>query len=227
MWILIPAAYVTNLMTFMNKNCKFKTSNCHVIREEGGADAGISSNRNRIEVLFFSNLEFVLWKFWFNKKISQHCCCEDILIQKISSEHFIDREDYRYHESIKIHWNWNHNSSPFGGPVVHRHKNPPNWAELAVWPRWHLQKGLRYNFNSNEFWYSHGIFSLLCQWNAQNFFFVSVRLRNNSEKNCYFLVIHRSRWIGPHCSVKYLCIGIINWMLFYVDIAASLCCTNS
>ena len=69
MWILIPAAYVTNLMTFMNKNCKFKTSNCHVIREEGGADAGISSNRNRIEDLFFSNLEFVLWNFWFNKKI--------------------------------------------------------------------------------------------------------------------------------------------------------------
>ena len=108
---------------------------------------------------------------------------------KKSSEHFIDREDYRYHGSIKIHWNWNHNSSPFGGPVVHRHKNPPNWAELAVWPRWHLQKGLRYNFNSNEFWYSHGTFSLLCQWNARNFFFVSVRLRNNSEEESKYVHI--------------------------------------
>ena len=34
-----------------------------------------------------------------------HCCCEDVLIQKKSSEHFIDREDYRYYGSIKIHWN--------------------------------------------------------------------------------------------------------------------------
>ena len=62
MWILIPAAYVTNLMTFMNKNCKFKTSNCHVICEEGGADADDISS-NRIELLFFSPiLEFIFWK---------------------------------------------------------------------------------------------------------------------------------------------------------------------
>ena len=65
MWILIPAAYVTNLMTFMNKNCKFKTSNCHVICEEGGADADDISS-NRIELSFFPQFYNLFFEFNFN-----------------------------------------------------------------------------------------------------------------------------------------------------------------
>ena len=86
------------------------------------------------------------------KKYFAHYCCELVLTQKKVAKHFIGKNGSRDLYRSPNHQYGNHTSCPYGGPVVHRQKTPPNMGRLGCVCQVLSPKGHDFSFQYWWFW---------------------------------------------------------------------------
>ena len=78
-----------------------------------------------------------------------HYCCELVLTQKKVAKHIIGKNGSRDLYRSPNHQYGNHMSCPYGGPVVHRQKTPPNMGRLGCVCQVLSSKGHDFSF---QYW---------------------------------------------------------------------------
>ena len=91
----------------------------------------------------------------FSLLITSHYCCELVLTQKKVAKHIIGKNGSRDLYRSPNHQYGNHMSCPYGGPVVHRQKTPPNMGRLGCVCQVLSPKGHDCSFQYWWFWLPH------------------------------------------------------------------------
>ena len=113
-------------------------------------------------------------------KIFSHYCCELVLTQKKVAKHFIGKNGSRDLYRSPNHQYGNHMSCPYGGPVVHRQKTPPNMGRLGCVCQVLSPKGHDCSFQYWWFWLPQSSLEPFLPLKCLATFIVSIQARNSS-----------------------------------------------